>query len=267
MTTMTDHPFDADTRIRATAPGAFATTISDRWGALGGTPNGGYLLALCVNALREDSPLPDPLVASATYLRPPAPGPATIHTETARAGRRVATREARLFQDGSEVVRVVASFTDLAVADGRTVELGAAPGLPAPEQTPALLDGGAMPGVSITERVEYRIPEPPGWATGRPSGEPALEFWMRIRDGREADLTALTMLVDAAAPAVLELGEPGSATIQLTVHLRAHPAPGWLACRASTRHVAGGYHEEDFEIWDSGGVLVAQSRQLALLPT
>ncbi len=22
---------------------------------------------------------------------------------------------------------------------------------------------------------------------------------------------------------------------QLTVHLRAHPAPGWLACRATTR--------------------------------
>ena len=47
---------------------------------------------------------------------------------------------------------------------------------------------------------------------------------------------------------------------------RAHPAPGWLACRVATRFVIGGYHEEDFEIWDSTGTLVAQSRQLALLP-
>jgi acyl-CoA thioesterase len=267
MTTMTDQLFDADTRVRATAPGEFAATISDRWAALGGAPNGGYLLALCLNALRVDSPLPDPLVASATYLRPPATGPATIHTETARAGRRVATREARLVQDGAEAVRVVASFTDLARADGRTEELGAAPGLPAPEDTPDILDGGSMPGVTVTERVEYRMPEPPGWTVGRPSGEPAIEFWMRLRGGRDADLTALAFLVDAAAPAVLELGEPGSATIQLTVHLRAHPAPGWLACRAVTRHLAGGFHEEDFEIWDSAGVLVAQSRQLALLPS
>jgi acyl-CoA thioesterase len=63
---------------------------------------------------------------------------------------------------------------------------------------------------------------------------------------------------------VLELGA-GSTTIQLTVHLRAHPAPGWLACRATTRFVSNGYHEEDFEVWDSAGTLVAQSRQLALI--
>jgi acyl-CoA thioesterase len=265
MTTMTDHPFDADTRVRATAPGAYAATISDRWGALGGTPNGGYLLALCLQALRQDSPHPDPLVASVSYLRPPDPGDAEIRTETARDGRRLATREARLVQNGSEAVRVVASFTDLGNARGRTAELGGPPQLPPPDDTPDMLGGGSMPGVSVTERVEYRVPEPPGWATGRPSGDPTLEFWMRFRGGREADLTSLAFFVDAAAPAVLELGEAGSATIQLTVHLRAHPAPGWLACRAATRHVAAGYHEEDFEIWDSGGVLVAQSRQLALL--
>lgn len=46
---------------------------------------------------------------------------------------------------------------------------------------------------------------------------------------------------------------------------RARPEPGWLACRAGTRHVINGYHEEDFEIWDSGGRLVAQARQLARL--
>jgi acyl-CoA thioesterase len=193
-----DHPFDADTRLRATARGEYEATITDRWSALGGVPNGGYLLALCLHALKWDSPLPDPLVASATYLRPPVAGPAEIRTEAVRAGRRVATAQARLLQDGVEAVRVLASFADL---------------------------------------------------------------------GRDADLVALAMLVDAAAPAVLELGETGSATIQLTVHLRAHPAPGWLACRSATRHVAGGYHEEDFEIWDSRGVLVAQSRQLAVLRT
>jgi acyl-CoA thioesterase len=90
---------------------------------------------------------------------------------------------------------------------------------------------------------------------------------MRFREPRDVDVYALPLLVDAAAPAVFELGETGSVTIELTVHLRAQPAPGWLSCRALTRHVIGGYHEEDFEIWDAEGKLVAQSRQLALLPS
>jgi acyl-CoA thioesterase len=83
---------------------------------------------------------------------------------------------------------------------------------------------------------------------------------------RDADTLALAVLVDMASPPVLDLGEFGSTTIELTVHVRGRPAPGWLACRARTRHVIDGYHDEDFEIWDAKGQLVAQSRQLALLP-
>jgi acyl-CoA thioesterase len=258
-------PYDADTRVEPLARGRYAATISDRWGALGGVPNGGYLLAVCLQALRAEMPFPDPLVAAATYLRPGSFGPAELQTEIARAGRRVATGEVRLVRDGSERVRVVASFHDLSAASGRTLILGRPPQLPPPDELPAGPDG-TLPGVTMVEQLEYRAPRPPGWLTGDPSGEPTNEFWMRFRDGRDADLTSLAMLVDGAAPAVLETGAPGSATMQLTVHLRAHPAPGWLACRAVTRHLVDGYHEEDFEIWDSAGKLVAQSRQLALVP-
>ena len=122
-----------------------------------------------------------------------------------------------------------------------------------------------LPGVNITDRFEYRPAELPGWAQGSPNGTADLAFWLRFRDGREPDPIALAAMVDCAAPAVLELGAPGSATIELTVHIRGRPAPGWLACRTLTRHVIGGFHEEDFEIWDSTGALVAQSRQFAVL--
>jgi acyl-CoA thioesterase len=87
---------------------------------------------------------------------------------------------------------------------------------------------------------------------------------MRFTDGRAPDLLSKPLLVDSTAPSVLELGV-ASTTIELTLHLRAHPAPGWLACRAAARFVSGGYHEEDFEVWDSAGTLVAQSRQLAVV--
>jgi acyl-CoA thioesterase len=266
MTTMTDHAFDADTAVHADGDHRYAATLSDRWTAIGGTPNGGYMLAVALRALRAEMPLPDPLVTSAYFLRPGLVGPAEIRTEVVRAGRRAATGEARLVQDGKEIVRLLATFGDLDQADGRTLVLGEAPRLPAPDQTPDVLDGKGMPGVSITEQLEYRAPELPGWAKGAPGGDPSLEFWMRFKDGRDPDPLALAALVDGAAPAVLDIGAPGSATMELTVHVRARPRPGWLACRTQTRHVIGGFHEEDFEIWDSAGRFVAQSRQFALLP-
>jgi acyl-CoA thioesterase len=265
MTTMTDHPFDADTAVEP-AGDHYAATLTDRWSALGGTPNGGYMLAVALRALAQEMPFPDPLVVSAHFLRPGTVGPAEVRTEVARAGRRVATGEARLVQGGKEALRLLATFGDLDAATGRTDVRTAPPDLPPPDEARDVLDGGSLPGITITERFDYRFPAPPGWATGQPTGEPTAEFWMRFRDGRDADPLALAALVDAAAPAVLDLGVPGSATIELTVHVRARPAPGWLACRAYTRHVVGGFHEEDFEIWDSQGTLVAQSRQFALLP-
>lgn len=265
MTTMTEHVFDADTAVRPAGERAYTAELTDRWTAIGGTPNGGYMLAVALRALQQEMPHPDPLVTSAHFLRPGLVGPATIETEVVRAGRRVATGEARLVQDGKEIVRLLGTFGDLA-QEGRTLVLNEAPDLPAPDETPDVLDGKGMPGVSITEQLEYRTPNSPGWVRGEPGGTPHLEFWMRFRDGREPDPLALAALVDGAAPAVLDIGAPGSATVELTVHVRARPQPGWLACRTSTRHVIGGYHEEDFEIWDSTGALVAQSRQFALLP-
>src|SRR5687767_2167616 len=89
--------FDDDARVEAVAVNEFAATVTDRWNALHG-PNGGYLLALCVQALRQALPSPDPLAVSAFFLRPAAPGPAVVRTEVVRTGRRISTGEARLVQ-------------------------------------------------------------------------------------------------------------------------------------------------------------------------
>lgn len=256
--------FDLDTAVEPLSEHVFRATLTDRWNTFAG-PNGGYLLAICVRALTHEVPFPDPLVVSGHFLRPPTPGVAEVHTERVRAGRRHASAQASLFQSDKETLRVVATFTDLQAAQGRTLMLAPPPALPPPEQLLDPLAGASLPGVTIAERVEARLAAPPGWMTGQPSGEPSTEFWMRLRGGRDADPLALTFLVDAAPPTVMEIGEFVSSTVEMTVHVRARPAPGWLACRSATRFVGRGYHEEDMEIWDSDGQFVAQSRQLALL--
>jgi acyl-CoA thioesterase len=256
--------FDTDTRLSGEGP-AFEARLGDHWNGMAGL-NGGFMLALCTRALGQVLPFPDPVVVSGFFLRPGSPGPALVTTEVIRAGKTTAFGQATVWRDGKEVVRATAAFTDLAKTAeraGPSFTGGAAPALPPPEDCFAL-PSGSLPGVTLTQRLEYRSGTAPGWLTGQPSGIPMAEFWMRFRDGREPDLASLPLLVDAAAPAVLGVGAL-STTVQLTVHLRARPAPGWLACRAQTRYLAGGYHEEDFEAWDSAGTLVAQSRQLALV--
>ncbi len=116
----------------------------------------------------------------------------------------------------------------------------------------------------VVGRVVFRVPELPGGGA-EPSGDPTAEFWVEFSDGSDATLVSLAFVVDCATPVVAELGRRSSSTAQLTVHLREHPAPGPLACRVRTRHLAHGLHEEDVEVWDSAGVLCAQSRQLAVL--
>jgi acyl-CoA thioesterase len=283
-----DFAFDEDTRVSPSGSGAgsgdgsFAASVTGRWGGITGVPNGGYLLATCTRALGLRVPFPDPIVVSGFFLRPGTPGPATVRTSVVREGRTTAFGEAVLSQGGKDVIRAAAAFARLSGSvsvsgsgsvsgswsgsesgGGPVLVDGAPPDLPPPSDCVGVPVGSFGP-ATIAERIEFRSREFPVWFLGRPTGRPSSEFWMRFADGRNADLLALLVMVDSTAPSVLELGA-GSATIQLTVHLRAHPAPGWLATRATTRFVSGGYHEEDFEVWDSAGTLVAQSRQLAIV--
>lgn len=258
--------FDLDTAVTPEGDCRFGATLTDRWDRLGGGPLGGYTLATCLRALAASMPQPEPIVASAFFLRPASHGRAEISTELLRAGRTIATGAARLVQGDREVLRVVASFADPATATGRTLVLNDPPTLPPIEHCVDPLASMILPGVTVADRVEYRFASPPGWQSGAPTGSPSAECWLRFRDDRPADALALAFVVDAVAPAVMEIGAAGSSTLELTVHFRQRPEPGWLRCRLGTRHVINGFHEEDFEVWDAAGQLVAQSRQLAVLP-
>ena len=266
-----DHgQFDDDTRVDPAAGGGHTATVGGRWDGAPGVPNGGYLLAIALRALAGEVELPDPVSVSAMYLRPGRHGAAHVGTAVRKAGRRIAFGTATLSQDAGEVVRVQAAFADLARADAPALvhERLTPPDLPAPEDcldpTTLRADAAAHAENSVMGRLELRMPELPGWARGRPSGHPSAALWVRMRDGREPDPLSLVQFADGMPPVVADLGV-WSTTVELTVHVRARPAPGWLRARVDTRHVRHGFHEEEVELWDSTDTLVAQSRQLALV--
>ena len=79
----------------------------------------------------------------------------------------------------------------------------------------------------------------------------------------------LLVAADTFPPTVFNADLPvaWTPTLELTTHVREHPDPdGWLRCAFTTRFITGGFLEADGELWSESGRLIAQSRQLALLP-
>lgn len=262
--------FDEDTRVTRAADGGHDAEVNGRWDGAPGVPNGGYLLSIAVRALAADTRLPDPVSVSAMFLRPGRHGAAHVATSVLKDGRRIGFGTATLTQEGRDVVRAQVAFADLTRADvpDLAYERHTPPDLPPPDDCldPTTLrpEAATHAETSVMGRLELRMPELPGWARGTPGGHPSASLWLRMRDGRDPDPLALVQFADGMPPVVADLGS-WSTTIELTVHVRARPAPGWLRARVDTRHVGHGFHEEEVELWDSEGTMVAQSRQLALV--
>ncbi|WP_433572471.1 thioesterase family protein [Streptomyces sp. CA-251247] len=269
-----DSEFDRDTAVSLRAPGVYDAELSAGWTIVRAV-NGGYLLALLGRALGEALPHPDPFTVSAHYLTASQPGPAVIRTEIVRTGRTLSTGQASLVQfeeDGTEVerIRVLATYGDLDALPDDVRTTAAPPAMAPYEQCLGPADGPvAIPGSSaITERLNIRLdPATVGWAVGAPSGKGEMRGWFSLADGRDADPFSLLLTVDALPPTSFELGLTGwTPTVELTTHIRCRPAPGPLRVSITTRNLAGGFLEEDAEVWDSRDRLVAQSRQLAKAP-
>ena len=265
---------DTDTAIRRRDDGALEATITDRW-SIGSAPNGGYLAVIATRAILDALPQPHPFSVTTHFLSVARPGPAELHVEVVREGKGHSTGMARMLQGGREVLRTLAVLGDLAALKGPTHVTRTPPELP-PIEACDRRRAGPVAQISIADRVDVGVaPGDVSWTPGAPddvstrSDRAELRAWARLRDGTEPDPLSLLLFADAMPPPSLNLrasvGTPWVPTLELTVHVRALPAPGWLRTRFTTSALIGGYLEEDGELYDSRGMLVAQSRQLARL--
>jgi acyl-CoA thioesterase len=261
---MSDFGFD-----RATAVADGVGAIHDGWD-IGGNANGGYLMALAARGLRNLAGRPDPISLTGHYLSPGRPGPVRIDGAVVKAGRRFTTVAGSMGRDSTTILQVVGAFGDLSDPLGTYEHLAVGP----PDLPPfedCILRDRAQGNVDVPmmDQLDVRIhPDHMGWAHGDRRGVAELAGWFGFADGRPVDTLALLMVCDAFPPAVFHLDMPPGwvPTVELTVHVRGVPAPGPVQCVFRSQFVQGGFFNEDGEVWDSAGKLVAQSRQLGLTP-
>ena len=269
---MSDTRFDRDTAVRRLADGEYEARIDPGWWIVVG-PNGGYLAAIVTRALQASVADPERTPRSLTihYVSPAREGAVRISTRVERAGRSLSTLTARMEQDGKLIVTALAAFArpreSAQFADLRMPEVPPPESLrPMPSEFARVSPLRAQLDSRLAFGEPMRAAAPRALAGG----------WLRLAEARVLDAPLLAMFCDAWPPAVAQhraLAEKppgGMPTVDLTIHFRAavpagaRPDDFYLAVFRSNT-LRDGFAEEDGEIWTRSGVLLAHSRQLAML--
>ncbi|MFN2328285.1 MAG: thioesterase family protein [Chromatocurvus sp.] len=255
--------FEQETAITEIAPLHYAAELYRGW-RIGKVPNGGYVLAIIGRALRAALPHRDPLTVNAFYLAPTRLGPVECRVEVLRRGRNTSHAMARLYQDGELKVQVTAAYVDIGAMQGESWAAREAPDMP----PMADCFYNTRSELEFHQRVDLRLASGSGLFNGEgPDRSGEFSGYLQHRDGAPADVLSLLLFADAFPPPAFSLfGVLGWVpTVDLSVQVRAHPAPGPLQARLYSRFLTRGVVEEDGEYWDSNGTLVALSRQTALV--
>lgn len=244
----------------------FKGSIKEGWDVVGNA-NGGYLMAIAARAMAAAS-RPHPVVLTAHYLSPGRPGPVSIVPTVVKEGRRFSTVTAQLSNEERPLIQLLGSFADLTEVEGPSRVDAAPPELPDPDDCVAIRPGEGGYPPPLMSKVDLRLhPDDAKFSEGKPTGMPEFRGWLKMKN-EPVDPFALLLAIDVFPPTVFNANLPiaWTPTVELTAHIRGIPVEGWLRCRFSTRFITGGMLEEDGEVWDESGRLVAQSRQLALAP-
>jgi acyl-CoA thioesterase len=252
---------DADTALEPLGDGRWRGEISERWWIQRG-PYGGYVSAFLTRALiaAVADAARVPLSLTVHFLAAPAAGPVEVASSVERAGRSLTFVSLRMEQDGRPVALALGSAALWRETEPEWQELSP-PEVAAPEDCPPI---GGPPLPPFTENFEVR------WAGGEP-GRARNVTWVRPRPAMALDHVAVTALCDTMVPAAFtRLGRFAVVpTLDLTIHFRSLLPPargdGWALAAFRSGRSAGGAWEEDGELWSRDGVLLAQSRQLAVM--
>ena len=259
--------FDRTIAVEPLGGGRYGAGIDPAWSGPV-SANGGVVAATMVRAAEaEMGDGPPPRMITAHYLERIPSGPAEIEVEVLRNGSRVAAAETRIHLEGKLACQTTVVFS--APRPQEIEQLAEPPQAPPPEQVPVLSPAVLESFPPLFHQVEMRPvfghPETFG------NQEPVSGGWIAISGDEEPfDAARLCAITDLWWPALFgRMRRPGSMpTLQLTVHIRstAVAAPPPVLARFHTRSLIEGHAEESAEIWSVDGTLLAESKQMALVP-
>jgi acyl-CoA thioesterase len=262
-------PFARAMSVKPLGDGAYGADVADDW-TIGPKVHGGTLLSLCAAAAEAELAADGfvPLAVSADYLGAPDPGEMTLTVRTRKRGRRIGLLDVELGQGERMFVRAAVTLGQLDAGEPVATVPTPAHDMPPepPEEAIAVADNPMAQIVHLSRVCDMRFdPKPAAFLRGK-AGEPVHRMWIRPKDEEPSTLFAL-MCGDVTPPVTINLGRFGWApTIQLTTYLRAVPSPGWLRVVATSSSVGDGWFDQDEVVVDQSGAVVAQGRQLAMVP-
>lgn len=255
--------------------------ISDTW-TVGRKVHGGTLVAASAAAglqmLRDTVPDADgmfPIATSTDFHGAPDPGDMLFDVTIRKTGRQICLADVALVQGDRVLARTALTFghlDDEVVYQGPDLEMPAEPTADAVVYDQSSAEGRQMTRIlHLAEGCELRLDRTSAAFLHGGTGEPSFRLWARPleSDAADPDTVALfaLMAADISPPVPMNIGHFGwSPTIQLTAYLRRRPAPGWLRVMSSTSTIGGRLFDEDHLVLDQTGAVVAQSRQLAMIP-
>ena len=237
------------------------------WSAPPG-PNGGYIAALHLRAIRAEIDEPEKLPRSLTlhYLRPPAAGEVTIDVVVERRGRTATTCTARMSQGGKPLTIALAVLTTdyESAADWAPVM----PEVDPPEAVEPLQFGADAGAPAIFKKLETRVLFGPLPFTN--GDEATTGGWLRAAGEDRLTPELLTLYTDAWWPPPFGVLDRVALapTLELTIHFRSRlreDEDSLVLARFDAHASIDGLFDEQGEVWSRDGRLLAQSRQLALL--
>lgn len=244
----------------AFADGKLSLTIREDW-MQGRTTYGGLSAAICHEAaVRSFDGLP-PLRSAMVSFIGPAGGLVTGEARLLRQGKSVSFVEADVLGEKGLATRAVFGFGAgrQSIFDQTFLK---APTKPGPDGLEPYIPENLGP--NFSQHFETRFAS--GARPGTGSSEHEHFIWVRHRDNRATDLTALLALADMPPPAVMPMFKefsPISSMTWMVNFLTDTPQTddGWWLLSTSAENASQGYSSQDMMIWNRAGELVVTGRQ------